>query len=125
MSAEEESFIVLDDTPSMHQFSLLDSSISESEVILGNNSLFATNIDNERRNQDSLDVFFEAPSKRNGNLQPATDNLPSVSMKEEGNTPTNNHLSNCLVPPNATLAQSFLLGDINCDKMKVNNHCII
>lgn len=88
---EEESFIVLEETPSMLQFSLLNVSSKDSAP----NSLIET------KTKNCNNIFCAAIES----------DLPNIT-----NLADENRTSTAL---KTTLAQSFLLGDINCDKIKV------
>lgn len=99
--SDEESFIVLEETPSMLQYSLLNSSMSR------------TSIQNETSNGNLLiktESLSDAPETKNPiALEKFDTKIPQVDViKTDPSTPLR-----------TTLAQSFLLGDINCDKMKV------
>lgn len=85
MSVEEDSFIVLDETPSMLQFSMLDSPVCNS-----------TDIDDKISTIQENDIVEIEANNTNG-----------CTTKK------------------STLAQSFLLGDINSDKLKVINGNIL
>lgn len=108
MQTEEESFIVLEETPSMLQFSLLNSPDYHTEK----SSLYDTHCsigsDIQKSNKTHMKI--------DKNLQDVENYLSSVSL---GSSSTNDQVS-----PRTTLAQSFLLGDINCDKLKVIKYCI-
>lgn len=121
MSVDEDSFIVIEETPSMLQFSILDESSANSASIIENNSLFETNslqqqldkiIDNTANNVKSMDTKYATSS---------SEKLFSISpTKQPNSNDTSAHTS-----PNLTLAHSFLLGNINCDTMKVKIMYII
>lgn len=91
---EEESFIVLEETPSMLQFSLLNVSSKDNAP----NSLIET------RTKNGNNIFCAAIES----------DLPNIT-----NSADENRTSTAL---RTTLAQSFLLGDINCDKIKVKRY---
>lgn len=123
MSAIDDSFIVLEETPSMLQFSLLDSSILDSETLtksidtksLSTIEISASSTKFDDKIKDSIaDLSSEFLSTSITKTQPvnyisAENVLNDVDDRQKTQT-----------PPKTTLAQSFLLGDINCDKMKVN-----
>lgn len=122
MSAEEESFIVLDETPSMLQFSLLDSLTLNSEKDLENNHSIDSNINTNRSvNNDHTSILTEPSMKFDNKIKSTDNDLSFVSLNAESisSVMTQNHQEQSRSPPKTTLAQSFLLGDINCDKMKV------
>lgn len=105
---DEESFIVLEETPSMLQFSLLDS-------LTSNTSNKDDSIENSAQNETETTSIVKMDKQHSP--------LCNVSKKKD------ERMNSAIIdsdPPNivsdplkATLAQSFLLGDINCDKMKV------
>lgn len=129
MSAIDDSFIVLEETPSMLQFSLLDSSILDTEI--------TTKSIDTNKSLSSLEINASASSeistKFNDKIKDAIAELSSEILSTSiTKTQPVNYISSENVlndvddrqqnqtPPKTTLAQSFLLGDINCDKMKVN-----
>lgn len=119
MSVDEDSFIVIEETPSMLQFSLLDQSSTNNASITENNSLFETcsfqqqqldkEIDNTTNNVKSIDSNYASKSTS------SSEKLFSFSPTKQPKSNDSAHTS-----PNLTLAQSFLLGNINCDTMKVS-----
>lgn len=132
MSADEESFIVLEETPSMLQFSLLDSLTLNSQgdtlesadttkssiningsVINGSVVNGSASTDHPSRSQEPSFQFGNQMKSTESDLSFASLNAESISS-----TMTQNEVKS-RTPPKTTLAQSFLLGDINCDKMKV------
>lgn len=148
MSADEESFIVLDETPSMLQYSILDSSPltndsikdCEQTVNSASNSVPANDVwrkDPIQTNGLSCSIGLPSTSsiQCNGNLNNATADLAQISLPNSEFSPQTSLKSNSVPsltqsaspnnhnaqPPKATLAQSFLLGAIDCDTMKVND----
>lgn len=121
MSAEE-SFIVLEETPSMLQFSLLDSLTLNSENVLENNASIESNINTNgsANNPDHINLLAEPSMKFDSKIKSTDNDLSFASLNAESiaSVMTQNE-EKSRSPPKTTLAQSFLLGDINCDKMKV------
>lgn len=102
---DEESFIVLEETPSMLQFSLLDSLMSNTSIKKDDSNETIPSIlqgVNRTESNPTNGAVFEIDSPLSS--------LSSIknSMDVYAGTPLK-----------TTLAQSFLLGDINCDKIKV------
>lgn len=131
MSADEDSFIVLEETPSMLQFSILDS-ISSNRPIEQDTKLHSTNVISDETNTT---LFTSAFSQDNQNVDLSSyiddKSVECLSMKCDEmmqsnvsdistNTPKSSEVSasHTSISKN-TLAQSFLLGDIDCDIMKV------
>lgn len=125
MSTTDDSFIVLEETPSMLQFSLLGTSILD-------NGTKTNSIDDTKYFSGlefSPSVTSGCLTDLNGAIKNSIANLSSVSeypstsaTKSQSvniDTKIGDHQQK-QTPPKTTLAQSFLLGDINCDKMKVN-----
>lgn len=133
MSADEESFIVLDETPSMLQYSILDVSSFNTESIISKNSLYMTNNSSVAH---SLEVDGKNKSIEASDLKSSVDTTSTVDdlarMTLNGNVrkSSTNSISSLQQPvlsetngrqqSKATLAQSFLLGAIDCDTMKVS-----
>lgn len=124
MSADEDSFIVLEETPSMLQFSILDTSAVNKQCA-ENNGLFETNTflsDNEIDIGD-MRVKQEIVNASNvlnlietkGENQPTAVTASTEMKKQMLHEVIFAHQAT----PTISLAHSFLLGDINCDKMKV------
>lgn len=120
MSVTDDSFIVLEETPSMLQFSLLDTSVLDTGTItksidtstleINRNELAENSTKCIDKIKDSIaDLSFAIPSTsvNNGSYEKVLNDVDDHQQKQ--------------TPPKTTLAQSFLLGDINCDKMKVSN----
>lgn len=111
MSGDEESFIVLDETPSLLQYSLC-SSITEitdpgsyvPSLMLPSNMTTVS----EEGTQTSLQ-----PCETNGSLKSHQSN----GMADKTESLENG--ASKLDPSKSTLAESFLLGAIDCDTMKV------
>lgn len=129
MSTDEDSFIVIEETPSMLQFSILDSissnrsngpsSETNAHVDEINSSLFASALPPQPSDGVALtpkiDKNFENTSiKSNGMMHSNVSNISAHTQKslESNGLQTSS--------PKSSLAHSFLLGDINCDLMKVN-----
>lgn len=130
MSADEDSFIVIEETPSMLQFSLLDSIASNRSIEPGpklngivdepNSSLFASALPPSHTN--SVDVTSKNDKKDEQISFQSNEMMHSNVSNASANTPKSFELNGLQTPsPKSTLAHSFLLGDINCDIMKVNN----
>lgn len=111
----DDSFIVLDETPSMMQFSLLDASILDTATIAtldnGSNVLSETSNKFNDEFKDSK-VGFSSTSSTKG--QSVHDVNTKIEQRQRKQT-----------PPKTTLALDFLLGLtssadlINCDRTKV------
>lgn len=137
MSADEDSFIVLDETPSMLQYSILDSSTLSGDSIIERQSVITNG--SEKPN----DIWYKEPAKVSVVDGPSKASIPSSNAVEdiaqislpisESSQETSfksnlvSSLTQTTSPPNTTrtpakttLAQSFLLGAIDCDTMKVN-----
>lgn len=107
---DEESFIVLEETPSMLQFSLLDSSMSNTSI----------------KKDDSNETIPSILQGVNRTEPPTKISNPTNGAVFEFDSPLSSlsSIKNSMdvytgKPLKTTLAQSFLLGDINCDKIKV------
>lgn len=133
-TADEDSFIVIEETPSMLQFSLLDSISSNrsneqsaklhesnASAVDTNSSLFSSALP---QTTDSVDAMPKIDKNvENTSIQSNGSMLSNVSHVTSAHTNTQkSHDGNGHFTPtsNNTLAHSFLLGDINCDIMKVN-----
>lgn len=135
MSADEDSFIVIEETPSMLQFSLLDSIASNRSIepesgqksVNGtvnetNSSLFASALSPSHTN--SVDFTSRNDKKDEQTSLQSNGMMHSNVSNASASTPKPFELNVLQTPtptPKSTLAHSFLLGDINCDIMKVNN----
>lgn len=132
MSADEESFIVLDETPSMLQYSILDASLLNTESIISEHSLNSANnllLSNALQN-DSQSSSMDTSEKMSANCIASTANdLSRISLNENQPKSVQSSFKSSQQPvlseingrphPTTTLAQSFLLGAIDCDTMKV------
>lgn len=122
MSADEESFIVLEETPSMLQFSLLDSlTLNSQNDTLDSTDTIASNVKINGSAISDYPSRSQPPSIQNAQQMKSMENdhsFASLNAENISSMMTQNEVS-CQTPPKTTLAQSFLLGDINCDKMKV------
>lgn len=111
----DDSFIVLEETPSMMQFSLLDASI----LVNGNIATL----------ENCSNVLSETSNKSNNEIKDTKDSISSTS---NANGQSVNNVNAKIeerqrkqTPPKTTLALDFLLGLtssadlINCDKTKV------
>lgn len=122
MSADEESFIVLEETPSMLQFSLLDSlTLNSHNETLDNTDTIKFNVNIIESATSDHSVRLEEPSiKFEEQIKSTESDLSFASLNAESiSTAMAQSEDSSKTPPKTTLAQSFLLGDINCDKMKV------
>lgn len=141
MSADEESFIVLDETPSLLQYSLLNSPviISENDDLSYSHSM--TNAHDSLRSNSSISsenkygIDITDNSKKSKEDFELNANLVNMSLNNsaikkspinslENNTITNQQQAvsselNNSTKPKSSLAQNFLLGDIDCKTMKV------
>lgn len=127
MSADEESFIVLDETPSMLQYSILDASLLNTESIISEKSLNSANnllLSNALQN-DGQSSSIDTSEKIGTNCTTST----RISLSENQSKSVQSSFKSSQQPvlseingrphPTTTLAQSFLLGAIDCDTMKV------
>lgn len=128
MSIDEDSFIVIEETPSLLQYSILDS-ISNHPIeqdtklhstnVIGdetNTTLFASALSNSNQNVDatpSIDNCAEKFSIKTEEMMQS--DLTNVSTNTQKSSEFNGHNTPM---SKKTLAHSFLLGDINCDIMK-------
>lgn len=133
MSTDEESFIVLDETPSMLQYSILDASLLNTESIISKNSLSSANnslLLNALQENDGQTSSTETSEKTNANRISSTANdLSRICSNENRPKSVQNSFTssqqavlgeiNGRPHSTTTLAQSFLLGAIDCDTMKV------
>lgn len=128
MSADEDSFIVIEETPSMLQFSLLDSITSNRSNDQGkkpndivdetNSSLFASALSPSHTN--SVEVTSKSDKKDENVSLHSIEMMHSNVSNASANTHKSFEMNGLQMPsPKSTLAHSFLLGDINCDIMKV------
>lgn len=130
MSGNEDSFIVIEETPSMLQYSILDSISSNcaieqdttqhSKSVIGdetNTTLFASALSQSNQDVDvmsNIDKCVENLSIQSVELMQS--NVTNVSANTQKSSECYGHH----VPMSKnTLAHSFLLGDIDCDIMKV------
>lgn len=126
MSDIDDSFIVLEETPSMLQFSLLDTSISNNEIDTNSmdKSLCTIDINPILLSTSSLKVADQTKDTTNDFSPiakiPAILPVNNISTESVSNNIDKNRQQK-QTSLNTTLAQSFLLGDINCDRiLKVN-----
>ncbi|XP_055307839.1 NF-kappa-B essential modulator isoform X2 [Sitodiplosis mosellana] len=121
MSADD-SFIVLEETPSMLQFSLLNTPGHHPSSLLNTSILDTGTITKGIDTENSSNVLSDAASKFNDEIKESIVDLSStLSTKSQSVNNINADVDDQQrkqKPPKTTLAQSFLLGDINCDKMK-------
>lgn len=128
MSADEESFIVLDETPSMLQYSILDASLLNTESIISTDSLNSASnllLSNALQN-DGQSSSIDTSKKTSANCIKST-SLNEIQPKlvqssfKSSQQPVLSEINelNGRPHPTTTLAQSFLLGAIDCDTMKV------
>lgn len=130
MSADEDSFIVIEETPSMLQFSLLDSLASKRtneqdpklDGVLNEttSSLFASAL-SPSSHTNSVDASPEN-GKKDENISLQSESMMHSIVSNASHGSSKPFKSNGLQTPTpkSTLAHSFLLGDINCDTMKVS-----
>lgn len=126
MSAtDEESFIVIDETPSMLQFSLLDSLTLNSTNDLEHENSIASHTNGITSNENgninfNIKPMEQSSIKLENSMRNAENDVSFGSFNADSfQSATTQHDLIGQTPPKTTLAQSFLLGDINCDKMKV------
>lgn len=139
MSTDEDlSFVVIEQTPSMLQFSLLDSISSEcsneqstksheTNAIVDdtNSSLFASALPQTTNSVDVLpkiDKNVENASIHSNGLMLSNVSNVSTNTNTQKSYEGNGHYT---PTSKSSLAHSFLLGDINCDIMKVNNFACV
>lgn len=131
MSGDEESFIVLDETPSMLQYSILDASLLNDESIISKNHLNCSANSSLLSNDvhlNSIDTLAKksanpdtsAANERTGQsineMQLKSVSSPFTSASQPVLSEMNGGRQH---PTTTTLAHSFLLGAIDCDTMKV------
>lgn len=135
MSVDEDSFIVIEETPSMLQYSILDS-MSSNRSIEHDTKLDGTNVSGDETNTALFASALSQSSPSSVDAVPKiAANIDDLSIQSDGLAmPTNQtnvsthsqksaEVSGHHAPMSkSTLAHSFLLGDINCDIMKVKPH---
>lgn len=123
MSGDEDSFIVIDETPSMFQFSMLDT--QNNQFAIDNSSIFESTqsngfqLENNKPNHDSHIKHLNDTSGGSASLQSIENALISASKPIPSIKEQSLKESNVRTSPKTTLAQSFLMGDINSDTIKV------
>lgn len=130
MSADEDSFVVLEETPSMLEFSVLESLSSATDCVISNRSPIEKNSEminsSLQRENDNAKILEKPEQKPKFGTSNIFSNLYiGENSSKLQNTSLNDTTTEMMSEPynggspKSTLAHSFLLGDINCDKMKV------
>lgn len=132
MSADEDSFVVLEETPSMLEFSVLESLSSATERVSAswnrtekNSEMINSSLERENDNIKILQISDEKPKLGASNIfanlhiGENSSNIQNISPNDTTVEILSGTYNGESTSPKSTLAHSFLLGDINCDKMKV------